>query len=73
MASYRCAPTALSGIAVIDGSETSVPRKTASASRCRSGEDGAVNWKTAGAESATLCRGRGMCEWGAGGEEGTLT
>lgn len=36
-----------------DGEER--PRKTESASRCREGEDGAVNLNTAGPVRATLC------------------
>lgn len=44
----------MSGIERIEGSEGVLPWKMASASRWRDGDDGAVNWKTAGAESATL-------------------
>lgn len=36
----------LSGIFAIDGSAILVALKIASASRCLSGDDGAVNWKT---------------------------
>ena len=46
MDSYKWAPISLPGILVIDGSVKLVPLKIARASRCRSGEDGAVNWKT---------------------------
>ena len=44
----------MSGMALMEGSEGVVPRKIARASRCRDGEDGAVNWKTAGPVNATL-------------------
>lgn len=44
----------MSGIARIEGSEGVLPWNMASASRWRDGDEGAVNWKTAGAESATL-------------------
>ena len=40
----------------MEGSEDTVSWKTASASRWRSAEDGAVNSKTAGAVKATLSR-----------------
>lgn len=40
----------------MEGSEGTVSRKMASASRWRSGDDGAVNSKTAGAVKATLSR-----------------
>ena len=40
----------------MEGSEGTVSWKTASASRWRSAEDGAVNSKTAGAVKATLSR-----------------
>lgn len=59
IASYRCAPISASGIDAMDGSVGVVWWKIASASRWRDGEDGAVNWKTAGALSATLW---GKCE-----------
>lgn len=39
---------------VIEESDMVVFLKMDSASRWRSGEDGAVNWKTAGADNATL-------------------
>ena len=46
-----------SGIDAMEGSVGVVPRKMERASRCREGEEGAVNWKTAGAVSATLYEG----------------
>ena len=57
----------------MEGSEGTVSRKTASASRWRSVEDGAVNSKTAGAVKATLNR-RGV-EWAVflGKSNGLLT
>ena len=54
IASKRYAPISVSGIEAIEGSVTVVRLKMASASRCREGEDGAVNWKTAGPVRATL-------------------
>lgn len=46
MDSYRWAPIAESGMLVIEGSVMVVELKMARASRWRSGEEGAVNWKT---------------------------
>lgn len=54
MASKRCWPSASSGIRAMEGSETEVLEKMARASRCRSGAEGAVNWKTAGPVRDTL-------------------
>ena len=54
IASYKCWPIAASGIDAIDGSDGVVCLKIASASRCREGAEGAVNWKTAGPVRATL-------------------
>jgi hypothetical protein len=46
MASYKCFPMSGLGMRDIEGSETFVCLKIAKASRCRSGDEGAVNWKT---------------------------
>ena len=46
MDSYKYEPISLSGTLATAGSDTVVPLKMASACRCRSGEEGAVNWNT---------------------------
>jgi hypothetical protein len=56
IASYKCAPMSESGMRVIVGSVSDFDVKMASASRCREGEDGAVNWKTPGPVRATLSK-----------------
>ena len=46
MASCRCAPTSASGMRAMEGSDTEVWWKVASASRWRSGEEGEVKRNT---------------------------
>jgi len=46
MDSYKWAPSSLSGIRAMEGSAIVVELKMAKAWRCRSGEEGAVNWNT---------------------------